>query len=483
MEDDPLALAGLQVHAAEGDKIIDWEIEYNTLALVAAGGTTITDRISETADDYMKYYGSGITVKAYDRSGQLAYSADVSYSELSAYSDTSWKYTIPTTHTEPWRYVITYQTIVNMEKVDGEGVVVILDNTANHDGGTIQVAPEEMIAVVKTAEAFSTEEITWNTTLSIPQDGLTKAVVTDYLPRIYLEEGNFYDVLKDGSLEITGLLPGESYLVDYGVGMVTITFYKDAVPTEGLLPFPGGRHINVKLTTLVDQDWLQKGYEAGGYEQKHINTINLNGVSDTATVIFGKPGITKTGETADEKVFKFTLLVSGLQEEPFTITDSFDTSLLEVVTDGSEVDGWSWDHMRLFGGSQDSQIAGRIPVSYTDTGNGIVITANAVPKDEDGHFYPYYRIVYYLKLKDGVDLTDLAIANGGEYDLVNKAIWADHETEFTYKVKYQGNAQRRRAHGNEGRAQRQPESGLRIGLYRNGSRRRRRPLFDQRRQG
>ena len=31
---------------------------------------------------------------------------------------------------------------------------------------------------------------------------------------------------------------------------------------------------------------------------------------------------------------------------------------------------------------------------------------------------------------------DLAIANGGEYDLTNTAVWGDHETEYTYTVEY-----------------------------------------------
>ena len=41
----------------DGDKIINWEIEYNPLALVAVPGDTITDRIAAGSQYYMEYYG------------------------------------------------------------------------------------------------------------------------------------------------------------------------------------------------------------------------------------------------------------------------------------------------------------------------------------------------------------------------------------------------------------------------------------------
>ena len=423
-----------------GDKIINWEVEYNPLALVAVGGDTITDKISPASAEYMKYYGNGITVKAYDKAGILQYSTDIAYSDLPSHDDHMWKYKIPDTDTTPMRYVITYQTVVDMEKATGSGVAVTASNEANDDEGSIHVAPEDEIDVDKQVESYSTEEVTWNTTLSIPQGGLTSAVVTDTLPARYFDGTTHYDVFKEGTLEITGLLEGESYVVDSSnIGSVVITFYQDQehhIP--GLKEYPGGRNVYVKLTTLVNQEWLEKGYEEEpGYMQNHTNSIDFNTKVDTATVTFGKPGIEKNGETKDERSFKFTLIVAGLNTEPFTIADKFDTSLLEVDTTGEGVEGWAWDHMYIWGGTQHSQISGRTPVSYTDTGEGIEITANTVPKQDDGNFYPYYKITYYLKLKEGVDLEQLAIANGGEYDLINHAIWADHETEYTYKVKYE----------------------------------------------
>ncbi|MBQ1892062.1 MAG: hypothetical protein II164_06950, partial [Firmicutes bacterium] len=421
-----------------GDKIIDWEIEYNPLAIVSVRGDTITDRISADSADYMKYYGDGITVTAYDSSGDQAYTKTVSYSELTSHSDTSWTYTIPETDTSPLHYIIKYQTVVDMEKVNGGGVAVTINNTANDDGGSVYVAPEDGIAVHKEAVSFTTEEITWDSTLSIPHGGLSSATVTDYLPRIFFENDRYFDLLKEGSLEITGLLPGESYTVDYNssAGMVTIVFFKDEAQSEaGLQPNESNRYVHVRLTTLVDQDWLQMGYEAepdDAYKQNHTNSINLNGVSDTATVTFGKPDIDKIGATQDGVSFLYTIVIAGLNEEPLKIKDTFDTSILEIDTSMAS----NPEHMYIWGGNQWDQRTGKTPVSYSEAPDGIEFTVSNVPKQENGTYYSHYKIMYYLKLKDGVDLEQLAIANGGEYELINTAVWADHDTPYKYKVKY-----------------------------------------------
>jgi hypothetical protein len=92
--------------------------------------------------------------------------------------------------------------------------------------------------------------------------------------------------------------------------------------------------------------------------------------------------------------------------------------------------------MKIWGGSQYSQDSGRTPISYTDTPDGVLLTANSVPMMDNGRYYPYYKIIYYLKLKDGVDLEQLAIANGGEHHLVNTAKWGEHESEFDYTTTY-----------------------------------------------
>ena len=424
---------------ADGDKIIEWTIDYNELALVSAGGDIIKDTISASSASYMKYYGDGITVEVRDRSGQLIRTDSINYENLTAHSDSSWTYTIPSGDTVPYSYHITYKTVVDMEKVNsGTGTAVTLENTSNDDSGTVIVGPDKEISVVKNVESFDTQKVNWIATLTVPEGGLSQATVTDSFPQIYVGDDNFWDAYETGSLEIDGLLPGESYTATPSAKNLVITFFQDSAKTlTGLQAHPGGHTITVRLTTTVNQEWLQKGYESSDeYEKKHTNTIVFNSKTATATVLFDKPGIEKTGERApdDERGILYTIKLKGVSDVPVSVSDTFDTSLLEVDT--SRINqGLYGDHMRIRGGVYGPS-SERVPVSYSDTTDGIILTANSVPMQDDGHYYPYYWITYYLKLKDGVDLEQLAIDNGGEYDLINTAVWAGHETSYTHKTIY-----------------------------------------------
>ena len=433
-------------HTESGDKIIEWTIDYNELSLASVKGDTITDTISADSTGYMKYYGTEITVNVYDHSGNLVETRHVPYTSLTSHSDSSWTYTIPETDTAPYRYQIVYQTVVDMEKVNGGGTAVTLNNTANGDGGKIDVTPANLVDITKDVESFTTEEVNWVATLSVPEGGLTQAVVVDTLPVLYWHGKNIYDLYKEGSLDISGYLDGESYEVSYETDKVTITFYKGegADKTTGLLGVPGGHTITIRLTTTVDQEWLAVGYDGGETEpgwarwlMDHQNSISIGTHTATATVTFDKPDIEKTAEVYKDGQGKvtsilYTLTLSGVSDVPVNIEDTFDTSLLEIDTSKTG----TWWHMNLWGGNQYYQDVGPIPVSYADTSNGVLITANTVPMQANGNYYSHYKITYYVKLKDGVDLDALAVANGGEHELTNTAKWGDHESSYTYKTVY-----------------------------------------------
>lgn len=416
----------------DGDKIIEWTIEYNPLALAAAGGDTIKDTISAGSTDYMKYYGSGITVQVRDKSGRLVRTDNIAYTVLTAHSDSSWTYTIPTSDTTPYSYVITYQTVVDQKKVDGGGVPITVSNDANGDNGSAEVGPTNQIGITKEVESQSTSEVTWVSTITVPEAGLTQAVVTDTVPSVWLTSGQKYDYFKDGSLEITGLINGENYVVDTSdPSKVVITFYKNQAHQPGLQGTEGGHTITIKLTTTVDQEWLQAGYDTPGYLEGHTNNISFNGKTAQATAIFGKPGIEKTGkkypEGGDIQGLEYSIRLSGVSEVPVSITDTFDRNILEVDTNKS---------IYIYGGNQYYQGSGQTPVMYSDTSTGILLTADPVPMDSSGNYYPYYRITYYLKLKEGVDLEKLAQQNGGKYVLENTAVWNGHESTYSYETVY-----------------------------------------------
>lgn len=420
----------------EGNKLYNWSIEYNKLALVSAAEDTIKDTIDTASQQYMKYY-EDVNIKVYDHNGTL-----VETRSFTPSSDSEWSYKVPNTDTTPYRYVFEYKTVVDQTKVDGAGTDLQLKNEAEGDGGKdwggITIGSKDKVSISKSVESSSTSEITWISHIHVPENGLTQAVVTDTLPNVYFDNKYHYDKYKANSLVITGLLSGESY-TDPDItedGKIKITFYKDSeMAQEGLQGVAGGHDITVKLTTTVDQEYLQYGYENGTYFADHKNTIGINGTVAEATKTFAKAELKKTGKKNTDwqgnTSFLYTIVISDVSAEPLVIEDQFDTSILEVDTSNTD-----YQHFKVWGGNQYSQGNGQTAVNYSDTANGILITANSLPKESNGEFYSYYKICYYLKLKDGVDLEDLAVANGGEYNLINKAKTGELESDFTFTTKY-----------------------------------------------
>ena len=425
---------------ADGDKIIEWTIDYNPLALAAVGGDSVTDTISADSTAYMTYYGNGLVIEVRDHNGNFVRTDRPSYQDLEAHSPSSWTYKIPISDNQPYSYHITYKTIVDMDAVEGTGSAVTVSNTSNGSTASVGARPDHMIAAKKEVESYTTESITWKATFTVPETGLTHAEVIDDLPGRWINGHSYRDMYDESSLEITGLLTGERFTVTPTATRVIIDFFyydDNNVRHDGLKPSSGPRNIYVELTTITNQDWLEEGYtNPDTSTQNHTNRIEMNGVAAYANVIYGHPGVEKTGELIEDGVFQYTILIEGLKEDHINLTDTFDTDILRVYTGEDQDPTKEWYHMHMWGGSQYSQDFGRTPVHYTDTANGITITANSVPKDAAGNYYPYYKIIYYLELEDDVDLDALAKAHGGSYDIENTVIWGDYDSTYTYRVKY-----------------------------------------------
>lgn len=109
-------------------------------------------------------------------------------------SGSSFKYEVPTTDTGIYKYVITYNTDVDMTKMVSK---VDVKNHVN-DGSTYTessapIYPDEgnEISVSKTATAVSQKEITWQITLYIPASGLDNAHVEDTFPATWFNNSNY----------------------------------------------------------------------------------------------------------------------------------------------------------------------------------------------------------------------------------------------------------------------------------------------------
>ena len=319
----------------ENKTIYDWTIEYNSIPLVPVGGDTVTDKIADASKPYMNYYGDGITVCVYDAYGHLVRTDNVAYSQLSNYTADSytWSYTIPAADTNPYKYVISYQTIVDKEAVQQTGTDQTINNSVSTGGqtswGGISVTAGEKATITK---AVSDKGITngeqwveWKSVIHVPSTGLTSAVVTDTFPRTYYGHigfpGNWdpvYDTYIEGTLQIEGTLENESWeITSRSDDKLVITFYKDQnKTTPGLTGVsPNGHDITVTLKTKVDSDWLSYNYQnpTDNNSKDHTNTIDINGnPSATATTQFVPKTIEKTGSNIGSRI------INGLISPVFT---------------------------------------------------------------------------------------------------------------------------------------------------------------------
>ena len=131
---------------------------------------------------------------------------------------------------------------------------------------------------------------------------------------------------------------------------------------------------------------------------------------------YAKPDIKKTGLEQADYHYMYTLILTGVSAEPISIEDIFDTSILEFDSGNT-----AWNSLKIYGGNQWDQSAGGYPVNYSQTENGVLLTANSIPKQPNGEYYSHYKIIYYAKVKDGIDPNELAVENGGEFELSNTA--------------------------------------------------------------
>ena len=155
---------------------------------VSAAGTVVTDTINEIDRDIMKYSGTGITVRVTDAQGRLVRTDTIPYGQLDAYSDYSWQYTIPQSDAGyAYRYEITYTTDVETADLTLWRQLgnVVVTNGGQTDWGAGEVVPEGgIIDINKTVTKIDKKnmEVSWETIVDVPKNGLPRAIVYDVYP-------------------------------------------------------------------------------------------------------------------------------------------------------------------------------------------------------------------------------------------------------------------------------------------------------------
>lgn len=457
---------GTIVSTTETATTLQWTLTANNNPVVSMAGGTITDTIDAESRSIMTYSGGGITVVVKDASGNEVRPPQlVHWNELTDKSDYSWTYTVPTGDAgHAYIYEITYTTDVNTTQLTSLTTVKNKGTTdgGKEDSGEGKVGPSgEVPEIQKDAEFvdLSNKEVSWVVTFTVPKDGLSKAVVTDTYPIIdEYNSGTGYAFIEQikGQLtrdNIVGLQDTEDFTVEYNEKNFVITFYKDSSHSApGLNGGESTRVITVNFKTEIDEEWLEHA-KAVEWQIEHKNIVKLDCGSEVeaedTVIIQGEdvkkkvePFGTRTVDGAELPVYKYTIDLKGVTSTDITITDTFDTSILEPYINPNPTYGN--ESFYIWGGDQYTwnREKAAIPVSYLLTAEGLTFQTSeeTLPVSDQG-YYSNYRLIYFLTVKDVAAWNKLmgyaAASEDGKYNLENNAEWGTHgdtaSVEFTYE--------------------------------------------------
>ena len=320
-----------------------------------------------------------------------------------------------------------------------------------------EVVPEGgIIDINKTVTKIDKKnmEVSWETIVDVPKNGLPRAIVYDVYPTATSANGEtLVERIKPDTVEISGLQSGEAYTVNYdatygGKAAMTITFTKNGQP--GLIGTGQERQVMITYKTTIDSTWLKEAVTDDG-KIAHLNSVWLQydgWVGDEETAYIrpyavdknAVPVATRTVDGGELPVYRYEVTLMGTDYDDLTITDKFDTEILELYDDG---EGANY----MYGGERlDNLYAqGFEQVAHQDITGGVQFTLTSgsrqLRRTADGGYFTYYKLVYYLTVKDAAALEKLgmrAVADGGETELTNEASWEEQTDTSTVAYAYNG---------------------------------------------
>lgn len=434
-----------------------WKIRVNEDHKMEMGGASIYDWITTNSRPFMHFTGDGLTVNVTFENG-AAETRIVPWSDLYLYQSSEgiygWNYLTPESDGKA-SYIVTCKTLINTENAITDLTLVNGAQVYNsYDEGQTKVTGigENVFSIKKEAITTTSKESEWQLTVTVPAGGLPQLRVVDDVPRLTYNGITYLDYYLEDSMEIDGLLEGETWEIRFTSDRrnFTVHFFKNGA--EGVLPSEDGapREIVIRFKTEVNQEWLNLASE-DKYQNstlyRHVNAASARSFDNRTptssdVVVPVKPTLVKTylERTSAEidgvtyPVFKYLLDISGPTADGIVIHDSFDTKYLKFYEgDGIVVQGGD--------STRPSDTAGA-SAHASETAEGVDITIDTFPKNTDGAFYRYYKVRYSLIVKDSETLKALneaaALSQTG-VDLRNVARWDDleagdavHYTSFPY---------------------------------------------------
>ncbi len=452
---------------------IEWTLTVNETQKASAAGQTVTDTIKEDSRPYISYQdGETVTITVYDESGGIVRTDQFTLSEYNMLKDEAtgryyqWTYQIPTTDAgHNYKYVFSYSTdvttkgLINKKEVENE--VSVGDKGTGSGGVEIE---GENASVEKNVVSYdkTKEEIEWEVKFHVPVSELKTVELTDTLPLSPWFDGKQVSDSIVGSVTVTSE-PVETLYYTYEPATdgrsFKITFYKDeACNTPGMnaLSNPGSateRVITIKFKTQNNGEWIEHSKEETNSEWfNHIN--NVDGLVNNASVhadaeqeVRPKKGISleKRGK-GDISAFTYVVKLEGVESETLELTDTYD-KLLTYTEDiynsiplivGTDVKN-ALDNAGKWLADQGGKL-GKLTIKDDTTSHKLTINVSEVPKKDDGSFYPYYYIVYMMKVADEnkAALYEAALKNGGKYEFVNSVAWGEQKDSDTREFQYGG---------------------------------------------
>ena len=418
-----------------------WKTEINKDHKMNVGGAVVSDWIASRSRPFMMFTGDGITVQVTLENGDTE-TRQIPWSELrleySGGRPSAWYYTGPESDGKA-SYVITYKTIIDTSKALNQ---MNLINAAQIFGDYVEAGVpvtgvgESEFDFQKNQLGTTSRESTWELVYHADGRGYDEAHIVDDMPRLQYEGVDYIDYMQEDSMEIEGLLEGESYTITFNSNRRTfvIRFYQDEAHAKGGLKATedgSPRDIVIRYKTTVNQDWLAIAEEKN-YQQYYRHTNNATAYADnnpkqsSSYVVPVRQRITKEAvETSEAEiggvtypVYRYALTLNGVIEDGVEITDDFDTEYLKYYAE---------DGVRILGGNNLNPSNEGGSALAADTGEGISITVDSFPKQGNGNFYNVYKIYYSLIVKDEDALNRLndAAAETGNYTLTNVASWDD----------------------------------------------------------
>lgn len=426
---------------------ITWNIKANEERKMHL--TYISDSIAKDSQSIMSYSGEGLTIVVTHENGTQE-TRQVSWTDSSITKTAAgWKYTPPESDGKA-SYNVTYTTkadvtnLINSRNVSNGAKTDYNSATGN---ASVEPSGDNQFDASKSVVNYTEDEIRWKITVNVPASGLDRLVVTDTLPSIW--DNSVYPnkqyIDSFGEIKsVDGLDDNESYAVDStsDSSKFTMTFYKDKAGTKpGMNQSAGNRTVTIRFTTKNNKDWLdystRNPYWNNLMDHTNKAVVNASGiekeVSATCTFNPSEQTVKKSGQLKETyqdssgttwQILEYNIVLSGAKDDQ-VLTDTFDTKHLQYF-DGVHNQYYT-DRSAgvIYGGSAYSQgdpndNPPRVTVTQTDT--GITINTGKLPRQQNGSYYGYYRIHYYLRVKLD-EMQQLAVTSGGTAKFSNSVTW------------------------------------------------------------